>query len=63
MSNVTRLSHALPMSKDINKALSDLDSAIAKAIDAAKAAGLPQGMIVAELHGHAHAQTHQMVTV
>ncbi|WP_455826606.1 hypothetical protein [Pseudomonas graminis] len=62
MSNVTRLRHALPMSQDINKALADLDSAIAKAIDAAKSARLPQGLIVAELHGHAHAQTHQMVT-
>lgn len=61
MSSVTRLRHALPMSQDINKALTDLDSAIAKAIDAARSVGLPQGLIVAELHGHAHAQTHQMV--
>lgn len=62
MSNVTRLRHALPMSQDINKALTDLDTAIAKAVDAARAAGLPQGLIVAELHGHAHAQTHIMVS-
>lgn len=61
MTNVTRLRHALPMSQDINKTLTELDAAIAKAIDAAKAAGLPQGLIVAELHGHAHAQTHIMV--
>lgn len=61
MGNVTRLHHALPLSQDITKSLADLDSAIAKAIDAAKAAGLPQGLIVAELHGHAHAQTHSMV--
>lgn len=62
MGNVTRLRHALPMGQDINKALTDLDSAIAKAVDAARAAGLPQGLIVAELHGHAHAQTHIMVS-
>ncbi|MDR8383928.1 hypothetical protein MKS85_00135 [Pseudomonas sp. JL2] len=62
MTNVTRLRHALPMSQDINKALADLDLAIAKAVDAAKAAGLPQGLIVAELQGHAHAQTHIMVS-
>lgn len=61
MSNVTRLRHALPMSQDINKALVDLDSAIAKAIDTAKAAGLPQGIIVAILHGQAHSQTAIMV--
>lgn len=61
MNNVTRLRQALPMSQEINKALTDLDSAIAKAVDAAKTAGLPQGLIVGLLHGHAHAQTHQMV--
>lgn len=61
MSNVTRLRHAIPMSQDINKALVDLDSAITKAIDTAKAAGLPQGIIVAVLHGQAHSQTAIMV--
>ena len=62
MSSVTRLRHVLPMSPDINAAVSDLDKAIADALDAAKAAGLPQGLIVGLLHGHAHAQTHMMVT-
>jgi len=62
MTNVTRLRHAHPLSGDINKALTDLDSAIAKAIDAAKSAGLPQGLIVAELHGHAQVQTNIMVS-
>lgn len=62
MTNVTRLRHALPMSQDINKALTDLDSAIAKAIDAAKAAGLPQGLVVSLLHGHAQMQTTIMVS-
>lgn len=61
MSKVTRLRHALPMSPDINAAVSTLDKAIADAVNAAKAAGLPQGLIVSLLHGHAHAQTHQMV--
>ncbi|RFD33853.1 hypothetical protein CER19_02510 [Pseudomonas sp. GL93] len=61
MSNVTRLHHALPISQDINKALTDLDSAIAKAIDAAKAAGLPQGFVVSLLHGYAQQQTSIMV--
>ncbi|KAE9640652.1 hypothetical protein EJA70_24460 [Pseudomonas sp. PB103] len=61
MSNVTRLYHALPLSADINKAVTDLDTAIAEAIDADKAAGLPQGLVLAILHGQAHAQTHEMV--
>jgi len=62
VSKVTRLRHVLPMSPDINTAVSALDKAIAEAVDVAKAAGLPQGLIVSLLNGHAHAQTHQMVT-
>lgn len=62
MSSVTRLRHALPMGQDINAAVSAFDKAIADAADAAKTAGLPQGLIVSLLHGHTHAQTHQMVT-
>ena len=57
MSNVTRLRHVLPMGQDINAEVSALDKAIADAVDAAKSAGLPQGLIVSLLHGHAHAQT------
>jgi hypothetical protein len=49
------------VSAEISKALIDLDAAIAQAIDTAKAAGLPQGFVVATLHGHAHTQTHTMV--
>jgi len=61
MSNVTRLRHVLPMCSDINKAVDDLDSAIAKVVDAAKAAWLPQGSVVALLHGHAHHETARML--
>ncbi|UVK96468.1 hypothetical protein [Pseudomonas sp. B21-048] len=62
MSNVTRLRQALPMSPDINKAVADLDRAIAKAVGAAKVAGLPQGLVVSLLHGHAQVQTNIMVS-
>jgi len=61
MTNITRLHHALPLSPAINKAVTELDSAIAKAIDDAKAAGLPQGLVVALLHGQAHGETAKMV--
>ncbi|KAA8689579.1 Uncharacterized protein ALO80_00869 [Pseudomonas caricapapayae] len=60
MSNVTNIRHAAPVSAEISKALIDMDAAIAKAIDCAKAAGLPQGFVVSTFHGHAHAQTHMM---
>lgn len=62
MSNVTRLRHALTLGQDINAAVSALDKAVAGEVDAAKDAGLTHGLIVAELHGHAHAQTHLMVS-
>jgi hypothetical protein len=62
MTNVTHPHHTLPLSPAINKAVSDLDSVIAKAIDAAKAAGLPQGLVVSILHGHAQVQTSMMVS-
>lgn len=61
MSNVTRIRHELPVSLDIVHAVAQFDAALAKAIDAAKAAGLPQGLLIGLLHGHAHAETHKMV--
>jgi len=62
MSNITRIRHELPVSLDIVHAVAEFDAALVKAIDAAKAVGLPQGLLVALLHGHAHAETHKMVT-
>lgn len=61
MSNVTRIRHELPVSLDIVNAVAEFDAALVKAIDAAKAVGLPQGLLVGILHGHAHAETHKMV--
>lgn len=60
MSNVTRIRHELPVSLDIVNAVAEFDAALVKAIDAAKAVGLPQGLLVGILHGHAHAETHKM---
>ena len=60
MSNVTRLRHVLPLPGDVVAATSELDVAVAKAIDEAKSAGLPQGLLAAILQAHAHAETHRM---
>jgi len=57
MTNITRLRHALPLSQGISKILTELDNAIAKAIEAAKAAGLPQGLILAAT-GSIHHEEH-----
>ncbi|HCL3628824.1 hypothetical protein [Pseudomonas aeruginosa] len=61
MSKVTRIRHELPVSMDIVHAVADFDAALVKAIDAAKEAGLPQGLLVGLLQGHAHAETDKMV--
>lgn len=61
MSNVTRIRHELPVGMDIVHVVAEFDAALVKAIDAAKEAGLPQGVLVGLLHGHAHAETHKMV--
>ncbi|HBO2301170.1 hypothetical protein ACSESZ_00885 [Pseudomonas aeruginosa] len=61
MSKVTRIRHELPVSMDIVHAVAEFDAALVKAIDAAKEAGLPQGLLVGLLQGHAHAETDKMV--
>lgn len=43
--------HALPMSQDVNEVRTDLNSAIAKTVDAAKAAGLSRGKAFVLLRG------------
>ncbi|WP_207936394.1 hypothetical protein [Pseudomonas sp. 51_B] len=62
MSNVTRLRQVLPLPADVVAATNELDAAVIKAIDEAKSAGLPQGLLAAILHAHAHAETHKMVS-
>ncbi len=62
MTNVSRIRHELPVSMDIIDAVAEFDVALRKAIDAAKDAGLPQGLLVALLHGQAHSETARMAS-
>ncbi|WP_415769286.1 hypothetical protein [Pseudomonas sp. LB3P38] len=62
MTNITRLHHALPLSPAIVKAINEMDERLRKAIDNAKAAGMPQGPVVALLPGQVHSQTTIMVS-
>lgn len=59
---MTRLRHVLPLPADVVAATSELDAAVIKAIDEVKSAGLPQGLVAAILHAHAHVETHKMVS-
>jgi hypothetical protein len=49
------------MSRRTDIAVHAMDSAIMAAISAAKAASVPQGLIVGLLHGYAHDQTAAML--
>lgn len=62
MSSITNIRHAMPIPVDIQRVLTAMDEAILDAVKTAKAAGLPQGFIVALLHGYAHSQTAIMVS-
>ena len=54
---------ALPgaMTAEALRAFREFDSALCRAIDNAKGAGVPQGLIVALLFGQAHQQTSEMM--
>lgn len=49
------------VSREQQDELHACDHAIVRAVTAAREAGVPQGLIVALLHGHAHAETARMV--
>lgn len=61
MNNVTTLSAGGLVTRDQQAAFIDMDKSISQAIDLAKRAGVPQGLVVAALAGHLHVQTHRMV--
>jgi hypothetical protein len=60
MSNVVKLGVG-QIHPDTCRLVQELDADIASAIELAKSLNVPQGLIVAVLHGHAHCQTSEMV--
>jgi len=61
MDTVVQLFPGGVVSLEQQEAMHELDREIAAAIDAAKSVGVPQALIVALLHGHAHTQTEMMM--
>ncbi len=49
------------VTRDQQEALITLEATVMQAIQGAQDAGVPQGLIVAVLHGHAHQQTAIMI--
>lgn len=61
MSNVANIHGALPLSNETVKVVRELDKTITDAINKARQAGLPQGLVVGILHGYALGETARMV--
>lgn len=60
MSNAIPFQTACGVTPTLVRKLSAFELALRQAIDEAKAADIPQGLIVATLVGHTHLQTVQM---
>lgn len=61
MANILPMHGSGAMTPDQVRAFRDFDSVIVDAINLARDAGVPYGLIVAILHGHAHAETQKMM--
>lgn len=61
MSNVSNLRGAISLSPEIVKVVRETDAAIVEAINKARAAGIPQGMLTGMLHGYALCETARMI--
>jgi hypothetical protein len=61
MGKVTDIRKPLPISKEVQSVVYAFDASIAKAIDEAKANGIPLGLLIAALHAHTTVQTLNMV--
>ena len=63
MSNISRIYSEKPVSAEVAGALDALADEVAAAIDRAKDAGVPQGLIVAIMAGHFHEETARMLVM
>lgn len=61
MSNVSNLRGAISLSSEIVRVIRDTDAAIVEAINKARDAGIPQGMLTGMLHGYALGETARMI--
>jgi hypothetical protein len=60
MGKVTQIYESPVVRRDIAEACNELDVTIGEAVMEAKNAGVPQGLIVAIIHAHDHAETSQI---
>lgn len=63
MANISRLYSEKPVSAEVNDALNTLCEELGQAIDRAKDAGVPQGLIVAITAASFHEETGRMLAI
>lgn len=61
MTNVFKLFGGGSITPAISNDVHEMDNAIVEAIQNAINTGVPQGLIVAILHGHSHQQTNNLI--
>lgn len=63
MSNISRIYSEKPVSAEVAGALDALGAQVVAALDQAREAGVPQGLIVAIMAGHFHEETARMMAI
>lgn len=63
MTNISRLYSEKPVSAEVNDALNALTEDTSQAIQRAKDAGVPQGLVVAIMAAHFHEETGRMLDI
>jgi|TARA_X000001388_G_scaffold3203_6_gene2340 hypothetical protein len=61
--SVSRIYSSKPVSQEVNDALNAMCADLGSAIDQAKDAGVPQGLVVAILSGLWHEETARMLAI
>ena len=63
MSNISRIYSEKPVSAEVAGAVDALGAQVVAALDQAREAGVPQGLIVAIMAGHFHEETARMLAM
>lgn len=63
MTSVSRIYSEKPVSEQVNDSLNEMAGKMTVSIQKAKAAGVPQGLLVAILAAHFHEETGRLITI
>lgn len=63
MTSISRIYSEKPVSQRVNDALNEMCEELVAALSKGKAAGIPQGLLVAIVAGHFHEETQRMLSM